>query len=52
MTVFITGGTSSIGRVLVRELAKEQLGWQPQSFLDGLSDTWKEYKELGWSISD
>ena len=30
--------------------AKEQLGWQPHSFLDGLSETWKEYKELGWRI--
>ena len=32
--------------------AKEQLGWQPHSFPDGLRETWKEYNELGWSKDD
>lgn len=32
--------------------ARELLGWQPQSFHEGLRETWKEYKEQGWSIGD
>lgn len=32
--------------------AREQLGWQPRSFHEGLIETWKEYQEQGWSISD
>lgn len=28
--------------------AKEQLGWEPHWFVEGLSETWKEYQEQGW----
>jgi dihydroflavonol-4-reductase len=30
--------------------AKEQLGWRPHSFLEGLSETWAEYQKQGWSL--
>lgn len=30
--------------------AKEQLGWRPHSFFEGLSETWAEYQKLGWSL--
>jgi len=30
--------------------AKEQLGWQPNTFQDGIRETWNEYQEQGWSI--
>jgi dihydroflavonol-4-reductase len=29
--------------------AKESLGWQPHSFLEGLRETWMEYQKQGWS---
>jgi dihydroflavonol-4-reductase len=32
--------------------AKEQLGWQLHSFLDGLQETWKEYQNQGWKMDD
>ena len=31
--------------------AREQLGWQPQSFVEGLRKTWQEYQEQGWSVA-
>ena len=30
--------------------AREQLGWQPQPFVEGLRKTWEEYQEQGWSV--
>ncbi len=30
--------------------AKEQLGWQPHSFFEGLSETWVEYQKQGWLL--
>jgi dihydroflavonol-4-reductase len=30
--------------------AKEQLGWQPRSFLKCISETWDDYQELGWRL--
>ena len=30
--------------------AREQLGWQPHSFLEGLRETWREYQEHGWKL--
>jgi dihydroflavonol-4-reductase len=32
--------------------AKEQLGWQPHSFLDCIRETWDEYQEQGWKLHD
>jgi dihydroflavonol-4-reductase len=29
--------------------AREQLGWQPHSFFDGLCETWAEYQKIGWT---
>jgi nucleoside-diphosphate-sugar epimerase len=29
--------------------AREALGWQPHSFLEGLTETWREYQAQGWS---
>ena len=28
--------------------AKEELGWRPHSFLDGIRETWQEYQTQGW----
>jgi dihydroflavonol-4-reductase len=30
--------------------AKEQLGWQPHSFLDCIRETWNEYQGQGWNL--
>jgi NAD(P)-dependent dehydrogenase (short-subunit alcohol dehydrogenase family) len=46
MTLFVTGGTSSIGRVLIKELARDGTSMRvlvrPNSNRDGLN------QELGW----
>ena len=46
MTIFITGGMSSIGRVLV----KEALGWKPLPFKDAIAETWADYQREGWTV--
>ncbi len=28
--------------------AKRELGWQPHSFLEGMTETWAEYQAAGW----
>jgi dihydroflavonol-4-reductase len=30
--------------------AKEQLGWQPHSFLECIHETWEDYQEKGWRL--
>jgi dihydroflavonol-4-reductase len=32
--------------------AREQLGWQPVRFEEGLRETWADYQKLGWSLGN